>query len=215
MGLRASHLIDITSLDLDQAKDLLSKLRKNSTQGQSLILLQFKDCFSFLCNKTLLRQHILSTLSANSLVFIAVQGREPVKTEMPAQLIYWLQEKLLPFLSTAEAVFYSAVIPKCMVAITGWALEYPIIYTTHEISDGPEDELDEWEVRTNCLGNRCLEVIQCWIADHMLLSFSYPLCLIDSGEKITRDLELKMNKRLVKEKCQIKKVQVMLDRFAI
>lgn len=133
--------------------------------------------------------------------------------------MYWLKDRLLPFLSSSETVFYSSVVPTCMVAITGWILEYPVIYTTHLSMDSPEDELDEWEIRTNCLGNRCLQVIQVWMSNHMLLSFSYPVSLIDNQEILENDIKHKINKRSIGydwlKSCQIKKHQVSLERFAI
>jgi hypothetical protein len=143
------------------------------------------------------------------------------------QLITWSENKLLPFASSQETVFYAEIIPTCMVAITGWLLEYPIIYTTHLSEDDPMDELDEWEERKNCLGgNQILQLIQVWLLDHMLLSFSYP-CSSDINEKeLTAKLKRKIDQRLddLKMKpdwlihcscCEIRREQIKLDRFAL
>ena len=71
-----------------------------------------------------------------------------------------------------------------MVALTGWLLEYPIIYCSHdedpnETTDKNLDcEWDPWQVRPNCLGDRPLCLVRVWIIhpNHqwMLLSFTYP-----------------------------------------
>lgn len=147
------------------------------------------------------------------------------------QLIAWLENKLLPFISTPQDItFYSDIVPTCMVSLTGWLLEYPIIYTTHLSNDDAMDELDEWEERKNCLGgNQLLQLIQVWLGEHMLLSFSYPATLSEvvKPEEKELKLKLKINQRLEDVKnvpdwlkdchscCEIKKDQIKLDRFAL
>ncbi|GAA5801553.1 hypothetical protein HPULCUR_007001 [Helicostylum pulchrum] len=195
LGLRTSHLLDITLLDLNQAKFLLKHLRKVKLQDHLSV--------------------------ADKLIYIAVQGTEPVKLNVPPQLIYWL-DQLNPFLSKPnQTVFYSDIVPTCMVSIIGWALEYPIVYTTHLPTDQPQDELDEWETRTNCLGARQLQLVQLWLADHMLLSYSYPI--ISDLDNLL-DLQAKVNHRLTSLKnthwlngvcCELKREQIKLDRFAL
>lgn len=137
-------------------------------------------------------------------------------------LIAWLRDKLLPFLSLYDTYYFSPVVPTFMVALTGWALEYPVIYTTHLITDDPESELDEWEVRPNCLGSQLINVTQVWIEDHMLLSFSCPCILFSTT--VGQDLKHKIDQRLnnvpshfdwLSNQCLIKKEQIKLDRFAL
>jgi hypothetical protein len=137
-------------------------------------------------------------------------------------LIAWLQDKLLPFLASTNTNYYSPAVPTFMVALTGWALEYPVIYTTHLITDDPEGELDEWEVRPNCLGSRALNVTQVWVQDHMLLSFSCPCSLFN--DTMEHHLKFKIDQRLAQapiwadwlsNKCVIKREQIKLDRFAL
>ncbi|KAI9257849.1 hypothetical protein EDC94DRAFT_614395 [Helicostylum pulchrum] len=218
LGLRTSHLLDITLLDLNQAKFLLKHLRKHPS-CRSLVLLQFKNSFTFIGHRTRLQDHLSV---ADKLIYIAVQGTEPVKLNVPPQLIYWL-DQLNPFLSKPnQTVFYSDIVPTCMVSIIGWALEYPIVYTTHLPTDQPQDELDEWETRTNCLGARQLQLVQLWLADHMLLSYSYPI--ISDLDNLL-DLQAKVNHRLTSLKntphwlngvcCELKREQIKLDRFAL
>lgn len=111
-----------------------------------------------------------------------------------------------------------------MVAMTGWALEYPVIYTTHAISDKFDDELDEWEQRPNCLGNQPLQLVEYYLADHLLLSYSYPMNVIDNNEFIFQ-LKAKVDQRLddlttkpdwlLDIHCEIKREQIKLDRFAL
>ncbi|KAI7867376.1 hypothetical protein BDF14DRAFT_680068 [Spinellus fusiger] len=98
-----------------------------------------------------------------------------------------------------------------MVALTGWVLEYPTIYTTHEATDTLDSELDEWEVRNNCLGGCPLTVIRVWLTglshgplagtqssqekkqekratlqhhEHHLMSFSCPTSLWDEEQAL-------------------------------
>lgn len=119
-------------------------------------------------------------------------------------------------------MFYSDIVPTCMVSMIGWALEYPIVYTTHVPTDQPQDQLDEWETRTNCLGARQLQLVQLWLADHMLLSYSYPI--ISDLDNLL-DVQAKVNHRLTRLKntpdwlngvyCEVKREQIKLDRFAL
>ncbi|KAI7907340.1 uncharacterized protein BX663DRAFT_548395 [Cokeromyces recurvatus] len=240
---RVSHLVDIAHLELTEAETLLSKLRKHPS-CRSLRLLQFKDRFTFLCNIHRLEQHLKSTIHHPSqFIFIAVEGKEPLRlNQPPIHLIDWLKNKLLESRlikdDSKRVTYYSPIVPPFMVALTGWALEYPIIYTTHLETDDPEIELDEWEPRSNCLGNqRTLNLIQVYLKDHMLFSFSYPSSLLqrqqqddddddeDSNRRLESDLKLKINHRLDEiqsvpdwlkhVRCDIKREQVQLDRFAL
>lgn len=224
LGLRVCHLVDIAHLDLKKAESLLTQLRKHC---RSLVLIQFKDRYTFIGNRMRLKQYIDETLKdPQSLVYVAVDGKEPVKTnDPPKQLIAWLQYKLQPFiLAPQQPTFYSDILPTCMVAMTGWALEYPVIYTTHEISDKFDDELDEWEQRPNCLGDQPLQLVEYYLGDHMLLSYSYPMTVIDNNEFVFR-LKDKVDQRLedLNTKpdwlrdihCTISREQIKLDRFAL
>ncbi|CAO3699396.1 unnamed protein product [Rhizopus microsporus] len=207
IGSRISHLIDVCSVNMDQAKILLG-IRKDLP---SLVLLQFKDRFTFVCHKKRLREYIESTLNNNvQLTFVDVQDKEPIKTNsIPSQLVYWLENQLLPFLSNQDTLYYSPIIPTCMVAVTGYVLEYPVVYTTHLVTDDPRAELDEWEVRTNCLGNRTLQVFQVWVSNHLLMSFSVPQGLDIDNKEIEHGLQTKY------PTCQIRSHTVKMDRFAL
>ncbi|KAI8334478.1 hypothetical protein BD560DRAFT_414565 [Blakeslea trispora] len=222
-GLRVSHLIDVAAIDQHKAKQLLLALKK-LPQCRNLALLQFKDRFSFICHSELLDQHVKSTLQyPDQLAFIAVDDKEPRFTEIPLCLTTWIRDKLcLP-----HAVYYSPIVPTFMVALTGWLLEYPIIYTTHLPTDDPEGELDEWEVRTNCLGGRPLQLTKVYLNHtddtHLLMSFS-SLGIQDTSYYI-QPFELKLKQRLVnaQKKCNWLKgyhitiafEQIKLDRFAL
>lgn len=130
-------------------------------------------------------------------------------------MINWLENKL----DMKKTVVYSPIVPPFMVALTGWALEYPVIYTTHLITDDPEKELDEWEPRPNCLGSQVLNLVQVWLGDHMLLSFSFPLVSLSQqvSENIQINLENKLNMRVKpdRKKVHLKSQHMKLDRFAL
>lgn len=106
------------------------------------------------------------------------------RSSPPPVLINWLQQRLLPFLKQHDNPFFlSNMVPYYMVALTGWLLEYPIIYCSHdedanETTDNLDHEWDSWQVRHNCLGDRPLCLVRVWIIHPhyktMLLSFTYP-----------------------------------------
>ncbi|CAO0794844.1 unnamed protein product [Mucor circinelloides] len=225
IGLRASHLVDIAYLDLKKATLLLNRLRKIPS-CQSLVLVQFKDRFTFLCNKHRLKQHLELTLDEpTKWIYISVEGKEPVKTDPPMHLIALLQEKILPFINSSQLVYHSSILPTFLVAFTGWALEYPVIYTTHLITDDPEGELDEWEAKSNCLGSRTLNLVQIWVSDHMLLSFTFLLLTNKQQQEMENQLKSLFNDRLgdinqkpdwMTDNCiELRREQVKLDRFAL
>ncbi|KAI8092356.1 uncharacterized protein B0P05DRAFT_583611 [Gilbertella persicaria] len=191
-GLRASHLIDIAYIDQDKANQLLRALRK-LPECRSLVLLQFKDRFTFICHSERLSQHIKTTLKQpDQFTFVAVEGKEPRPIEFPNGLVAWIKK-----LQLSKHTYYSPIVPTCMVALTGWLLDYPVIYTTHLDTDSSEDELDEWETRTNCLGGQTLNLVQVFLTSqddsHMLLSFSYT----PGVQPLIEPFKLKMEQRLV------------------
>lgn len=109
-----------------------------------------------------------------------------------------------------------------MVSLIGWLLEYPIIYTTHLASDQPTSQLDEWEQRTNCLGGRYLSLVQLWLSDHMLLSYSYPI--MEEFVHQPQSLQDQVNKRIQElnqqptwlvSDCTLHTQRIKLDRFAL
>jgi hypothetical protein len=148
-----------------------------------------------------------------------------------------LEQCLVPFLKSDQDIYYSDHVFTFMVCLTGWCLEYPIIYTTHSESDGLQEEIDEWEEpKPNCLGGRPLTLIQVWLnnlrlldekqSQYNLLSFSYPSCLLNSDEqtKLERELKLRIDRRLVNNdrhhwikqgQCEIRREQINLERFAL
>lgn len=72
-----------------------------------------------------------------------------------------------------------------MVTLTGWLLEYPVIYVLDDENVSMDLELDEWQPRSNSLGGVPLTVIRVWAcglaaSDYLILSFSYPSDLHDS-----------------------------------
>lgn len=116
-----------------------------------------------------------------------------------------------------------------MVALTGWALEYPVIYQTHDPDEATLDlELDEWEVRPNCLGSIRLNVVRVWLrfhtnfADYLIASFSYPddpaqVDLAALQEKFQQRLieAKKKSKHFEKASIQLTTEQVTMDTVAL
>ncbi|KAL0081910.1 hypothetical protein J3Q64DRAFT_1753997 [Phycomyces blakesleeanus] len=169
INFRASHLVDL-HLPLDRSRDLLDMLKRNP-DSKDLVLLQFGDRFTFFANVVRLRQHYETTLAKDTSAYIDIQGKQPVLRDCPSQLTDWLTHNLKPFLDNRPPrdILFLPTVPTCMVTLTGWALEYPVIYTSHQDSDTLDSELDEWEVRTNCLGGRCLNVVRILIDGHVLV----------------------------------------------
>ncbi|KAI9029682.1 hypothetical protein CLU79DRAFT_735407 [Phycomyces nitens] len=227
-GLRATHLIDL-HLPIDRSRNLLELLKRHP-DSKELVLLQFGDRFTFFANVRRLRQHCQTTLTKGGLVYVDIQGKQPVLRDCPGQLTHWLTNTLQPFLDQQLEVLFSPTVPTCMITLTGWALEYTVIYTSHHDLDTLDSELDEWQVRTNCLGSRCLNVVRIWIhhfglpkQEHMLLSFSYPATLLtlEHQAKIEADFGLKIQCRLQEtdrfktSQVEVVREQVNLDRVAL
>lgn len=145
----------------------------------------------------------------------------------PAQLIEWLQLQLQPFLQSGQIFFKNATLPTCMVALTGWALDYPVVYVSHRDGDNETTE-DEWELKPNCLGNQPLHVIRVSLMDlpwappnHALLSFSYPVALLTLEEQhqLQSDMVSKIQQRIVEgnldARVSLTMEHVTLDRVAL
>jgi hypothetical protein len=136
----------------------------------------------------------------------------------------FLIQELGPYLQqqTSSNTLMVSTLPCFMVVLTGWLLEYPVMYVCHQ-----EDEiLDEWEPRLNCLGNQPLEWIKLQIDEsHTLLSFTYPAQLFsDSKEQqnILDQVRTKFSQR-VAQPCaswpamnlKVTQETVTLDRVAL
>ncbi|CDH53277.1 predicted protein [Lichtheimia corymbifera JMRC:FSU:9682] len=188
IGLRAAHLVDVCNVGSDRAVPLITQLRQHPL-CKSLVLLQFGQDYTFICHRETLQSHLDTTLNKpEQWDYVDVRGKQgpPIKRSSPPPvLINWLQQRLLPFLNQKDDPFFlSRMVPYYMVALTGWLLEYPIIYCSHdedpnETTDNDLDcEWDPWQVRPNCLGDRPLCLVRVWIIHphqrYMLLSFTYP-----------------------------------------
>ena len=142
-------------------------------------------------------------------------------------LLSWIRQRLLPFVAqpTNDVLWHSPVVPSYMVALTGWLLEYPVLYMTHDETDELDHELDEWEIVPNCLGDRPLSLVRVWLLgdsfwhDYMLLSYSYPE--MDLPTDPMRDLEQKISLRMqphqvfLPAKVKVTHEHVTLDRVAL
>jgi hypothetical protein len=134
---------------------------------------------------------------------------------MPEDVDRFITQQLGPYLQGSDASMVVPTLPCFMVALTGWLLEYPVVYVCHQV----DEVLDEWEPRGNCLGNLPLEWIQIQIRIgqqvHPLLSFTFPCHLFDKNmlvaqvrDKFASRLDSSMSLALVQE-------TVSLDRVAL
>ncbi|KAI8096785.1 uncharacterized protein BX664DRAFT_346820 [Halteromyces radiatus] len=198
LGLRTTHLIDY-HLTPNQAKQLLQHLRKHK-DGRDLILLQFTDRYTFIGHRKRLLERCHS--SVKEICYIDVQGKIPFKLDkVPDDLQEFLEEQLQPYVEQLEKtsiitndkddekVFMVSNLPCFMVALTGWLLEYPMVYVCHQVGD----IFDEWEPRVNCLGNIPLVWVKLQIQEkqlmstrqqpYSLLSFTYPTCILPTAKE--------------------------------
>ncbi|KAG2219850.1 hypothetical protein INT45_000737 [Circinella minor] len=193
LGLRVAHLIDVAHVTSDQINELIILLRQDP-QCQQLLVLQFKDRYTFLCHRHELERHVEATLNQpNQWVYVDIRGKQgpPIQRPCPEIFLFWLQNRLQPYLLSCQQqqeeekeknpLYYSSVVPSYMVVLTGFLLEYPIMYMTHNETDQVDQELDEWEMIPNCLGDRSLLLVRVWLHqpkafwhDYMLLSYSCP-----------------------------------------
>ncbi|KAI8141600.1 hypothetical protein BJV82DRAFT_618386 [Fennellomyces sp. T-0311] len=229
LGVRVAHLIDVAHLTSDQANQLLALLRQEPT-CKHLVILEFKDRYTFLCHRQELKKHVDAMLNApDQWVYIDIRGKKgpPAQRACPEILLFWIRHRLQPFVAqnTDDVLWHSPVVPSYMVALTGWLLEYPVLYMTHHESDGIDHELDEWESVPNCLGDRRLSLVRVWLLgdsfwqDYMLLSYSYPE--MDLPTDPMRDLERKFYTRMqphqtfLPARVQVTHEYVTLDRVAL
>lgn len=129
-------------------------------------------------------------------------------------------------LETPDVFHQVDIVPTCMVALTGWLLEYPVIYLTHDEGDPYDLELDEWEVRPNSLGDERLHLFQISV-DHLyddtegeysliLVSFTCPDRIVrlvsdTSVEKIVQDCQARYQARL----CGAQKTDAIPSRACV
>jgi hypothetical protein len=65
----------------------------------------------------------------------------PEQQDSCAPLYTFIREQLQPFILSRDSVLYYANTPACMISLTGWLLEYPVIY----VQSG-EGFLPEWKL---------------------------------------------------------------------
>ncbi|ORZ18504.1 hypothetical protein BCR42DRAFT_449684 [Absidia repens] len=190
LGFRASQLIDY-HLTPTQANILITKLKQHEN-CRSLVLLQFSDRYTFICHRQRLRTHYLEYINGFTGYYVDVQGTIPCKMNgAPEDMNRFMMQELGPYLESQASNDNDALmvptLPCFMVCLTGWLLEYPVIYVCHQV----DEIMDEWEPRLNCLGNHPLEWIKlqinCQQQQHPLLSFTYPTQLF-SDKKEQKEL---------------------------
>ena len=147
-----------------------------------LCVIQFADSHTFICNSTLLGQRLdakesLAFVNVNKAMKIP-QVVKNVKISViymylrvlftfspypnlqlgtfPPDLYSFIFDELDPFLSStrdSSSILAIPSMPKCMVSISGWLLEYPVIYFQDDVEDD----------RGNCLGNVDLRVCSVYL----------------------------------------------------
>ncbi|ORZ00129.1 hypothetical protein BCR43DRAFT_484720 [Syncephalastrum racemosum] len=198
--IRAAHLIDVAYVSPSRARALLDLLRKHP-HGQHLIVLQFRDRYTFLCHARRLQAHVQQTLQApDQWIYVDVLGRgPPAQKTCPPVLLEWIRR-----LETPDVFHQVDLVPTCMVALTGWLLEYPVIYLTHDEGDHFDLELDEWETRPNSLGDERLNLFQISV-DHLYDDtegeYSLKLVSFTCPDRILRLVSDTSAKKIV-ENCQ-------------
>ncbi|CAO3626015.1 unnamed protein product [Cunninghamella echinulata] len=224
-GFRATLLIDYY-LNEKQAKTLIDNLRQKK-ECQELLLLQFTDIFTFIGHRSRLKEHYKNFEG----YYVDIQGENPILLEtIPEDVQQFIRTKLEPFLfnnDKEENTLLISTLPSFMVSVTGWLLEYPIIYVCHHLN---EEIIDEWEPKKNCLGNRPLVWIRLDIKEkghqhqheHSLLRFTYPVCILPKQhdqQQLFEQLKMKYTSRLLlsSPSYQLNIIQeiISLDRVAI
>ncbi|RIB16295.1 hypothetical protein C2G38_1521828 [Gigaspora rosea] len=95
--------------------------------------------------------------------------------------------------TTKLAVFFVPKTPTCIITLTGWILEYPVVYVLDSAPDNVDNNFDI-QMMKNCLGGQNLKLYRVFLKNaenfhnsriedsdmknkplkHMLLSFSVP-----------------------------------------
>ncbi|ORX59584.1 hypothetical protein DM01DRAFT_1343332 [Hesseltinella vesiculosa] len=203
-----------------QARSLIHELR-NHKNGHQFTLLQFEDRYTFIAH----RQRLLEQCGRrHNTIYVDVQGPAPVElTQAPEDADQFLKD-MCEALATGPEDWVATSVPCFMVTLTGWLLEYPVVYVSHQPNGPP---LDEWEVRTNCLGQRPLVLIQLQAIDHLpvapqawpLLAFTYPQAILPDPQKQQQLLErtrAHFSSRMVSPfTLQAEQSLVSMDRIAL
>ncbi|KAI8329317.1 hypothetical protein BC941DRAFT_443225 [Chlamydoabsidia padenii] len=230
LGIRATQLIDYY-IPPTQAKQLVKKLRQH-VGCTEMILLQFSDRYTFIGHRQRLLEHY-QAYSVDGGLYVDVQGKTPVKlTQAPVDFDRFITQQLGPYLtreikSEDDTRMVVSTLPCFMVALTGWLLEYPVVYVCHQV----DEVLDEWEPRTNCLGNLNLEWIKLQILmvepgqqqkqqqHYPLLSFTCPSHLLSEAtqqDRLVSQVRMKFSSRLsTSMSLVLAQETVCLDRVAL
>ncbi|KAI8069575.1 hypothetical protein BC940DRAFT_21406 [Gongronella butleri] len=209
LGIRASCLLDY-HLTAAQASTLIHALRK------------FSDSYTFIAHHDRLLDHYHRRYDT---LYVDIQGTEPRKLAgAPSDVHAFITEELGPFLEAGASDWETSSVPCFMVTLAGWLLEYPVVYVSHEEGAGP---LDEWEVRTNCLGQRPLICVQLQAIEHQqvtprafpLLSFTFPVSVVPDHDDQQRLIEHVRNvfsiRMTTPYTLQVERAPVIMDRIAL
>ncbi|KAJ2957850.1 hypothetical protein NQZ79_g6504 [Umbelopsis isabellina] len=204
MAIRVAHLVDVAFLTNKDVSDLMRGLEAFG----DICVLHIGNDYTFICHRQLLRNHLAGYKEmANPppyYVCIDEALQAPTMQNSCAPLYAFIRDQLQPFLSSEDRFFHFENTPACMISLTGWLLEYPVIY----VQSG-EGFLPEWKLPAgNSLSGISLIVFEVGIRFdqesrlHRMMSFSYPAYLFNEQQQNIIDSHLR---RGINSRCEMAK----------
>ncbi|KAK9763961.1 hypothetical protein K7432_008935 [Basidiobolus ranarum] len=228
---RTSLLVDIFFLEIEEVKGFLEALNQCETDLRLLTSklrgLQFSDSYTFICHLELLKEQVEVGLGSYTIINADEKLKKPQllevneHTSVTSSLRNYIDELLVPFLSSSRLVLYASSLPPMLITFTGWLLNYPIAYYQ------PGDT----QTNKNCLSNEPLTLFRVMVNpsfdilsksrgtyEHILLSFSVPSDL-NLKETIQIEFSQKLKERFEKqsfwESFQVVISQVLLPSISL
>ncbi|KAI9287860.1 hypothetical protein BC943DRAFT_318986 [Umbelopsis sp. AD052] len=185
-GIRIAHLVDVAYLKREEASELQHQLQSLPI-CQSLYIIHIGNEYTFICHRRLLEHQVTHCHDRRYYVCIDEALRGPTLQSHCTPLAQFIHHQLKPALSGPDSLLTIDPIPSFMISLTGWLLEYPVIYV-QSVPDEDDASLEWRPASGNALSGVPLTVVTVGIGfgqerhDHRMLSFSYPNLLFNEQQ---------------------------------
>ncbi|KAH8556022.1 hypothetical protein BGW37DRAFT_479529 [Umbelopsis sp. PMI_123] len=200
-----SHLVDVAYLKVEQALELHHRLQLLPI-CQHLYIIHIGNEYTFICHRRLLELHV-ANYDGHPPYYVCIDEtlQSPSLQEFCPPLTQMIRNKLKPVLSRPDNIFIINSIPSCMISLTGWLLEYPVVYI--QTTENEEDASTAWRPASgNALSGVPLTVFtvvirfgQERIHNHRMLSFSYPTMLFTESQAQTMQTNMSS---MIQRRCE-------------
>ncbi|KAI8583284.1 hypothetical protein K450DRAFT_222852 [Umbelopsis ramanniana AG] len=141
-GIRVAHLVDVAYLKREEASELQHQLQSLPI-CQPLYIIHIGNEYTFICHRHLLEHQVIHC-DDYSRYYVCIDEalRGPTLQSFCTPLAQFIHHQLKPALSGPDNLLTIDPIPSFMISLTGWLLEYPVIYV-QSVAD-KEDASLEW-----------------------------------------------------------------------